>query len=81
MRLTGFTWSEENKNDGIKGVFISAGLLSMLGSVPFFIASGINKRRANSVSASFKTENTSIVRGYTLAKISYPAFSLKIVLN
>lgn len=74
------SWSEEHKNDGIKGAFISIGVLSMLGSVPFFIASGKNKRRANAVSASFKTENASIARGYNLSRINYPAISFKIVL-
>lgn len=49
----GFTGSyygfpvEEYKNDGIKAAFGVGGVLSMLGSIPFFIASGKNKKRAN----------------------------------
>src|SRR5437762_14179559 len=31
---------EGHKNDGVKGAFYLVGTLSMLGSIPFFIASG-----------------------------------------
>ncbi len=43
------TFSYFHKNDGIKGAFILGGALSMLVSIPFFIASDKNKRRANGV--------------------------------
>ena len=72
---------ESHKNDGIIAAFGLSGTLSMLGSIPFFIASGKNKRRANAISASFKTENTSIARGYNITSINYPALSLKIALH
>ena len=72
---------ESHKNDGIIAAFGLSGALSMLGSIPFFIASGKNKRRANSISASIKTEKISIARGYSITRINYPAFSLKIALN
>jgi len=42
------------KNDGIKAVSGLTGVASILGSIPFFIASGKNKRRA--VNLSFKNE-------------------------
>lgn len=38
------------KNDGIKTTFGLTGIVSMLGSIPFFIASSKNKRKAASVS-------------------------------
>ncbi len=36
---------EEYKNDGIKAAFGLAGSLSMIGSIPFFVASRKNKKR------------------------------------
>ena len=46
--------SDKYKNDGIKAAFGISGIASMLGSIPFFIASGKNKKR--SVSMSFKNQ-------------------------
>jgi hypothetical protein len=43
-----FLWNEY-KNDGIRGAFVLTGFVSMLGSIPFFIASSKNKRKAASV--------------------------------
>ena len=80
-KINWYTWSEEHKNDGLKAAFGLAGLASVLSSVPFFIASGKNKRKANAVSASFKNENASIVHGGNFSKINYPAISLKMKLN
>jgi hypothetical protein len=78
--LYGFS-CESYKNDDIIGGLAVSGTLSMLGSIPFFLSSRKNKRRANAVSASFKTENTSIARGYNLVRINYPALSLKLDLH
>ena len=75
------SWSEEHKNDGVKGAFIGVGALSMLGSVPFFLLAGKNKRRGNALSASFKIDDAYIVRGYNQIKIKYPAIALKLALN
>ena len=38
------------ENDGVKGVFQLTGFVSMLGGIPFFIASSKNKRKAASLS-------------------------------
>ena len=38
------------ENDGVKGVFQLTGFVSMLGSIPLFIASSKNKRKAASIS-------------------------------
>ncbi len=44
---------------GNAGLFLfGAGLLSQAASIPFFIASGINKRKAKQASVFFKFENT-----------------------
>jgi hypothetical protein len=67
---------EEFKNDEIKSVLFLTGGLSMLSSIPFFIVSGKNKRRA--VSVSMKTERASYINSYTLVRNSFPAIALKI---
>ena len=61
------------------GAIISlAGSLTSIGSVPLFIASAKNRRKAKSLSAGFKIERTLFIRGYVIAKTNYPALSLKI---
>ena len=70
-----------HQNDDIKAALGLAGVVSALVSIPFFIASGKNNRRANAISASLKTDNASIVSGYSLTRINYPALSIKIALK
>jgi len=72
---------ETHKNDGVRAGLAVVGTLSMLGSIPLFVVSGKNKKRANAVSASFKTENGSFVQGNSLKRINYPALSIKIAFN
>lgn len=60
------------KNDGIKSAFFIAGALSSLGSIPFFISSGKNRRKAASIS--IKMDNTF----QDLVYISFPAVRLNI---
>ena len=72
---TGFLIGD-NKNstfdDAATGAVLGGiGVLSAIGSIPLFIASGKNKRKALKMSANFKIEN-----GTT----SYPAVALKIKL-
>ncbi|MEO7263288.1 MAG: hypothetical protein ABIW38_00175, partial [Ferruginibacter sp.] len=45
------TWSDTYKNEDIKAALILSGALAMGGSIPLFIASGRNKRKALSASA------------------------------
>ena len=61
-------------------VLAVGGSLSTLGSIPLFIASARNKRKALKASASFKTETSSVIRHAGFARSSYPAFSIKICL-
>ena len=56
----------------------TVGLLSSIGSIPLFIASGKNKRKALSVSTSLKMEKASMVQRTAMVMKSYPALSLKI---
>jgi hypothetical protein len=72
-----------NKNssfgDAGTGVIVAGvGVLSMLGSIPLFIASGKNKRRGNALSASIQMEDAAIRQGYSMIHCSYPALSIKI---
>jgi len=81
--LEGFTGSfggfrtEEYKNDGIKGAFGLSGTISMLGSIPVFIAAGKNKRRA-AASVSFKMENATNIYQWAVTNTRYPAVAIQI---
>ncbi len=57
-------------DDAATGAILGGiGVLSAIGSIPLFIASGKNKRKALNMSANFRIEN---------ATNSYPAIALKI---
>jgi len=71
-------YGPDHKNDGIKAVFCLTGTLSMLGSIPLFIASGKNKRRAASVSANLQMQQSKVIQRAGFAKISYPAVAVKL---
>ena len=68
---------------GLKGetVVFGVGLVSMAGSIPFFISASKNKRKAVSMSGSLKMEKISVIQNRTLVQTSYPALSLKIDLK
>ena len=69
---------EGHKNDGIKGALGLTGVVSMLGSIPFFIASGKNKKKANNASAFINIERTQVWQGTSIINQSFPAIGLKI---
>ena len=64
------------KNDGIKSVFTQTGALAMLGSIPFFIASGKNKRKA--MSLSLKNETVPQIFKQSIISLSLPSLTLKL---
>lgn len=64
------------KNDGAKTALLIAGGVVALGSIPFFIASKKNRRKATSVS--FKMENTIQLYNRSLASASFPALQIKL---
>jgi hypothetical protein len=66
------------KNDGIKRIIGFTGILSMLGSIHFFIASGKNNRRAMNVS--FKNETASHIQKSSFVYNYIPSLNLKISL-
>ena len=67
---------DEYENDGVCAVFGLTGLVSMLGSIPFFISSGKNKRKAISSSVVFKMERP--VEQYPTINKTYPAAGIQI---
>lgn len=70
--------SEEFKNDGIKGAFGLCGAVSMLASIPVFIAAGKNKRRAASLS--FKNLPYSTIQKGNYVYYSVTSLEIKISL-
>jgi len=71
---------EQPKSSADGEVLFYTGLAAMAGSIPFFIISSKNKKRANNVSAFFKMENRTFMQQQTIAKTGYPALSFKIKL-
>ena len=66
------------ENDGVKGTFELIGLVSMIGSIPFFIASGKNKKRASKASVFFNLEKMPVLQGTVISNRSLPALGVKI---
>jgi len=56
----------------------TVGVLTSIGSIPLFVASAKNKRRALAISTGFKMEKASVIQGSCFVKKSYPALSVKI---
>ena len=56
------------------------GFLSTIGSIPLFIASGKNKRRAMKASTFIKMENVRMIPNQSLVQTSYPSIALRIKL-
>jgi len=61
-------------------VLAGIGVLSTIGSIPLFIASGKNKRRAMQATTFIKMENATMIQNQSFAQTSYPAITLKIKL-
>ena len=58
-------------------VMVITGLVSMAGCIPFFIASGKNRKKAAAL-VFIKMENSSYVSQYTKTDINYPAITLSV---
>ncbi len=67
----------ESKSVTAGEILIPVGLLSMAGSIPLFIASGKNRRKA-AASVSFKMENATNIYQCSLTSASYPAVAIHI---
>ena len=68
------------KNDGIKNSLALGGFVSMLSSIPFFIASHRNKTKAKAVSVSFRMENVRVIQHSGFVSQSIPSLNLKLSL-
>jgi hypothetical protein len=66
------------RNDGIRAALAITGILSMLGSVPVYIASGKNKRRAMAIS--FKNERTVQMQKGAFVHQPVPSITIKLSL-
>ena len=63
-----------------ENILLITGTASMLASIPFFIASKKNKRKAMGMSANIKMENARMIQYQSFVQTSYPAIALKIKL-
>ena len=72
-----FTGETEETSDAGPILFFT-GAAAMVGSIPLFIASSRNKRKANDMSAFFKMENRPFVQKGSLINASFPAIGMKI---
>ena len=68
---------EEQKSSSTGTVLIIAGTTTMLTSIPLFISSSRNKRKAKAITVMLKKENYTAPRYSSFIKLSYPAISLK----
>jgi hypothetical protein len=76
--ITLISVSGGNTDLGTAGVLIVAGGLATLTSIPLFIASGKNKRKAKDASLSFKFEKIQTIQPAGISFHSSPAISLKL---
>ena len=72
--------SDKYKNDGIKSAFFIAGSISALSSIPFFIASSKNKKRAKVASVFINMERAPVLQATEIKNQSFPALGLRISL-
>ena len=63
-----------------ENILLITGTASMLASIPFFIASKKNKRKAIDMSANIKMENARMIQNQSFVQTSYPSIALKIKL-
>lgn len=59
-------------------VLLVAGTVAMLSSIPLFIASKKNNRKAMNMSANIKMEKATMIQKQSFVQNSYPAIALKI---
>ena len=80
---TGFLVGDDKEasfDDAFTGALMAGiGVLSTIGSIPLFIASGKNKRKAMNASAFIKLETVPLLQKQSFVQNSYPAFSVNII--
>lgn len=76
--ITLISVSGGNTDFGTLGTLVVAGGLATLASIPLFIASGRNKRKAKNASLSIKVEKNQTIQPNELSFHLFPAISLKL---
>lgn len=71
----GLFGDEVYKNDDLKSALAVTGSLVMLGSIPFFISSRKNKRRAMSMGLGLKWEKSTVLNRDGIRDINFPSAS------
>ena len=72
---------EASFDDAATGAVLAGiGVLSTIGSIPLFIASGKNKRSAMKTTAFIKMEDTRMIKNQSFVQTSYPSIALRIKL-
>jgi len=61
-----------------ESILLVTGTAAMLGSIPLFIASGKNKKKAMNMTTNIKMEKATIIERQSFVQSSYPAIALKI---
>jgi len=77
LAVTGVAVDASNWESSAGDVLIVAGAVSVLASMPLFIAAGKNKRKAMSLSTQLEIQNVPLRRQIFLAKCSCPAIAIK----
>ena len=78
--IIGFNSPEVEKQANAASAVAIVGFASMVTSVPFFIASGVNRRKSRAATIGLKFENRPVIQQYSLTKKQFPVLSLKIAL-
>ncbi len=74
----GIYCSDEYKNDDIRAAVAFGGALSMLGSIPMFIISNRNKRKAGATTVFFDMEKAPLVQQGVFINQPFPALGIKL---
>jgi len=72
--------ADEYKNDNLRMSLFFVGVASDLASIPFFIASKKNRRKANAASVFLKMEKAAVLHQTVVRNQSFPAVSVRISL-
>ena len=76
--VSNITDGESDETYTAGGIMLITGLAAMVGSVPFFIASSRNNKKAHAASASIKLETMPVVYRQGISKLPYPAAYIRI---
>jgi hypothetical protein len=76
--ITLISVSGGNTDFNTLGTVVAAGGILTVASIPLFIASGRNKRKAQNASVSFNFEKNPLIQQSQLSCHSFPSISLKI---